>query len=144
MREIIRKSSVWVLFAAMLTLSAGVARAEDGEASAKEKDSDAYTFGLAFTIGEGVYFVHDEAYRGPVSLEVVPSFGWDWFKFDFGVSTTLESVKIAGTNVGNWNFTFRPGARLTPPLVSNVPPIRDPAGDPSGQLRLRADVRPRR
>ncbi len=64
-----------------------------------------------------MYFIDGDVYRGPVSLEVVPSFGWDWFKFDLGLYTTLESIKIAGTNVGNWNFTFRPGGRVTPPML---------------------------
>ena len=95
---------------AVATLAAGVAMAE-------EENSSGYTFGLALTIGEGMYFIHDGVFRGPVSLEVVPSFGWTWFKFDLGLVTTLESIRIAGTNVGDWNFTFRPGARLTPPII---------------------------
>jgi hypothetical protein len=64
-----------------------------------------------------MYFTHGSTYRGPVSLEVVPSFGWEWIKLDLGLSTTLESIEIAGTNWGHWNWTFRPGARITPPMI---------------------------
>ena len=100
------------LFSALAILFAvGTARADEGV----DADSGGYTMGVALTIGEGVYFVDGHGYRGPVSLEVVPSIGWAWFKFDLGVSTTLESVKIADTNFGDWNVTFRPGGRLTPP-----------------------------
>jgi hypothetical protein len=87
-----------------------------GEGSS-DGNSNAYGFGLALTIGEGMFFIHHDVYRGPVSLEVVPSFGWSWFKFDLGLATTLESVEIAGTDVGHWAFTFRPGGRLTPPML---------------------------
>jgi hypothetical protein len=104
-----------VLFVAALALSASAARA--GEARSDGSSGDGYRFGLSGTIGEGMYFVNDDVYRGPVSLEVVPSLGGVWAKFDLGLSTTLESIKIEGTDVGNWNFTFRPGARLTPPMT---------------------------
>ena len=106
--------SYGVVMAAFLGASA--ANAEEGAKEGSEGGNGG-TFGLAFTIGEGVYFLDGDAYRGPVSLELVPSFGWTWFKFDLGLSTTLESVEMAGTNIGHWNFTFRPGARLTPPII---------------------------
>jgi hypothetical protein len=99
-----------------MVLVAGTARAEGG-ADSKGADEGGYVWGVAFTIGEGMYFIDDDVYRGPVSLEVVPSFGWAWFKFDLGLSTTLESIRIGGTNLGYWNFTFRPGGRLTPPML---------------------------
>jgi hypothetical protein len=111
------KSTIRILVLVAITLAAGVARADDESQSAAAAKVNGYNFGLAFTIGEGMYFVHKDVYRGPVSLEVVPSFGWSWFKFDLGLSTTLESVEIAGSDVGHWNFTFRPGARLTPPSI---------------------------
>lgn len=88
-----------------------------GTAKADSAGKYDYTFGLAATIGEGMYFIHGDVYRSPVSLEAVPSLGWSWFKFDLGLLTTLESVKVAGSNVGHWNFTFRPGGRLTPPII---------------------------
>ena len=47
----------------------------------------------------------------------MPSIGRTWFKLDLGLSTTLESIRIAGTHVGDWNFTFRPGARLAPSFL---------------------------
>jgi hypothetical protein len=93
-----------------------------GQAKAYEDSRPSYNgyrFGLALTLGEGMYFFHygdyHDVYRGPVSLEVVPSYGWGWFKVDLGLYMTLESIRIAGGNVGNWNFTFRPGGRVTSP-----------------------------
>lgn len=86
-----------------------------GAAEAAEESNNDSGFSLNLTIGERVYFLDGDAYRGPVSLEVVPSFGWNWFKFDLGLYATLESIKIEGWNVGYWNFTFRPGGRVTPP-----------------------------
>ena len=110
MKRFLLRSTALVVSVAAITLAAGATRAEAAS-------SNGYTFGLALTIGEGVYFVHKSAYRGPVSLEAVPSFGWSWFKFDLGVSTTLESVRIAGSKLGYWNWTFRPGGRITPPMI---------------------------
>lgn len=119
------KTMIWFLLVTATTLGAGVASAEesaqsDSSSSKQSQSGDSeggIDFSLAFTIGEGVYFVNSDVYRGPVSLEVVPSVGWTWFKFDLGLSTTLESVEIGGTDLGEWNFQFRPGARLTPPMV---------------------------
>ena len=111
------KSIILIASVVAILLGAGVARAGEGASSSGSSSFNSYRFGLALTIGEGMVFIHKDVYRGPVSLELVPSFGWAWFKFDLGVSTTLESVQIAGTNAGNWNFTFRPGARLTPPFI---------------------------
>lgn len=109
------KTTALILTAATIILASGLASAEEsGDSSGSD---GGYQFGVALTIGEGMYFVDHDVYRGPVSLEVVPSLGWSWFKFDLGLSTTFESVKIAGTNVGDWNFTFRPGGRLTPPMI---------------------------
>jgi hypothetical protein len=110
MRHVSKIGIMMFVVAVVGTLASGMAMAE-------EEESSGYNFGLALTIGEGMYFIDDGVSRGPVSLEVVPSFGWAWFKFDLGLSTTLESIRIAGTNVGDWNFTFRPGARLTPPMI---------------------------
>lgn len=107
----------WMVGVIAILFAAGVARAEDASEAKGDAESSGYAWGVAFTIGEGMYFIDSDVYRGPVSLEVVPSFGWSWFKFDLGLSTTLESVRIAGTNVGYWNFTFRPGGRLTPPML---------------------------
>ncbi len=72
--------------------------------------ANAYTSSLSFSIGEGVYFIDGDTYRGPVSLELVPSLGWEMVKIDLGLYATLESLKSADRN-----FIFRPGARLTPP-----------------------------
>lgn len=115
--EGIRNRILGVLVVFAVTLAAGVAAADEGSQSEEGGAKSGYTFGLSLTIGEGMYFIHDSVYRGPVSLELVPSFGWSWFKFDLGLSTTLESIRIAGTHVGYWNFTFRPGGRLTPPMI---------------------------
>ena len=105
------KTTAIILGVAAITLATGAAKAAEESAFAHSG------FGLALTIGEGMYFVDDSVYREQVTLEVVPSFGWSWFKFDLGLYTTLESIEIQGTNVGNWNFTFRPGGRVTPPMV---------------------------
>ena len=107
------KSRARILFVVAMMLAAGAVRAgEQGAPTGR-----GYSFGLAITLGEGMYFIDDNVYRGPVSLEVVPSLGWTWFKFDLGVSTTLESIRIAGTHVGDWSMIFRPGGRLTPPVL---------------------------
>ena len=111
------KSTARVLFVVATILAAGAAKANEGSESGEAESSSSYDFGLAFTIGEGMYFIDGDVYRQQVTLEAVPSFGWSWFKFDLGLYTTLESIEIGGWNVGNWNFTFRPGGRLTPPMV---------------------------
>jgi hypothetical protein len=116
-KEDIMKFTASVLFAVAIVLSAGAVSAEEESQSMEGDSSRGYAIGLAATIGEGMYFVHGDVYRSPVSLELVPSIGWSWLKLDLGLSTTLESVRIAGTHVGYWNFTFRPGARLTPPMI---------------------------
>lgn len=112
------KRLAWLLMAVAITFAANVARAEGEEAEpAASEGGYGYRFGLAFTIGEGFYVVDNEVWRGPVSLEIVPSLGWEWFKFDLGLAVTLESIEIAGTDVGHWSFSFRPGGRLTPPMI---------------------------
>ncbi len=118
MKSIIRNMFAFMLLITMV-LGANSAKAEYAEGTQyDEKDNEpGYEVGLAATIGESVYFLDGTGHRGPVSLEVVPSVGWKWFKFDLGLSTTLESIRIEGTNIGYWNFTFRPGARLTPPIL---------------------------
>ncbi len=102
------KYTVRVLVVVAMLLAAGAAKADGGNES---------NFSLALTIGERVYFLDGDSFRGPVSLEIVPSFGWTWFKIDLGLYMTLESIRIEGWNVGYWNFTFRPGGRLTPPML---------------------------
>ncbi len=111
------KSTTQILLVVAITLAAHMANAEEESKSDKGSGERGYAIGLAATIGEGMYFIDSDVYRSPVTLEVVPSIGWSWLKFDLGLSTTLESVQIAGRNVGYWNFTFRPGARLTPPMI---------------------------
>jgi hypothetical protein len=106
-----------ILMVFAMTLAAGAASAEEESQEEDEGSSDGYRFGLQLTIGEGMYFIDHDVYRSPVSLELVPSLGWSWFKFDLGLSATLESIRIAGSHVGYWNFTFRPGGRLTPPMI---------------------------
>jgi hypothetical protein len=67
---------------------------------------------LSLSVGEGVYFIDGDTYRGPVSLELVPTLGWELIQFDLGLYATLESLKSADRN-----FIFRPGIRLTPPVI---------------------------
>lgn len=111
------KSILHILSALAIALASHTAEAEEGSRSDNENRNRGYSIGLAATVGEGMYFIDGNVYRSPVTLEVVPSLGWSWFKFDLGLSTTLESVRIENTNVGHWNFTFRPGGRLTPPMI---------------------------
>ncbi len=111
------KKAVTALFVVAIALAAVEARAEEGAGSSETGSKRGFTFGFAATIGEGMYFIDHHVYRGPVSLEVVPSIGWSWFKFDLGLYWTVESLRISDTRVGFWNFTFRPGGRLTPPMI---------------------------
>jgi hypothetical protein len=111
------KNAARILLAVAITLAAGVAGAEEESQAEDDGSSDDGGFGLMATIGETIFIIDGDGYRGPVSLEVVPSLGWSWLRFDLGLSTTLESLRIAGTSVGHWNFTFRPGGRLTPPMI---------------------------
>jgi hypothetical protein len=106
-----------VLLIVSIALAAGAARANEDSRSNERESSRGYSIGLQLTLGEGMYFIDSDVYRSPVTIEVVPSIGWSWFKFDLGLLTTLESIRIADTNVGYWNFTFRPGGRLTPPMI---------------------------
>lgn len=110
-----------LLIIVAMTMSAAVAMADEGseEGSGEQKSerSSGYNWGLDFTIGEGMVFHDGDVFRGPVNLELVPSFGWKWFKFDLGLLVTLESLEIDGSDIGHWNFTFRPGGRLTPPMI---------------------------
>ena len=108
------KTTAIILSVAAITLAAGAAKADE---SSEEFGWTSSGFNLGLSLGEGVYFVDGEAYREQVSFEVVPSWGWDWFRFDLGVLTTFESFRIGDTNVGNWNFTFRPGGKVTPPMI---------------------------
>ena len=109
MKHLSRMGIIVFTFVLMMSFKTTEALADSGKYD--------YSFGLAATIGEGMYIIDGDVYRSPVSLEAVPSLGWSWFKFDLGLLTTLESIKIAGSNVGHWNFTFRPGGRLTPPFM---------------------------
>jgi hypothetical protein len=115
MQNISKSGVTLVVLAVIALLLVSTARAqEDYQPSAT---GSGYTFGLAVTLGEQVYFIDSDAFRGPVSLELVPSFGWPLLKLDLGLYTTFESVQIGSSSVGHWNFTFRPGARLTPTLI---------------------------
>jgi hypothetical protein len=108
----------WMLIITSIALWAGLANAEESAESTQEDgESNGPSFGIYVTIGEGMIFIHSDVYRSPVSLEAVPSLGWSWFKFDLGLYTTLEDLPIADSSAGHWNFTFRPGARLTPPII---------------------------
>jgi hypothetical protein len=111
------RTTAWVLSLVAMTFAAGAASADRHDDSGESSENRGSTFSLAFTIGEGMVFYDGDVYRGPVTLELVPSFGWSWFKFDLGLYSTLESIRIEGTNVGYWNFTFRPGGRVTPPFL---------------------------
>lgn len=66
---------------------------------------------LSLTIGESLYVVDDEVLRGPISLEVVPSYGWEWISIDLGIYATLEELESSDRDL-----MFRPGFRITPPL----------------------------
>jgi hypothetical protein len=111
------KNTLQALAVAAVVLAAGAARAGTEAETEDGRDYADSGFGLMATIGETIYLIDGDGYRGPVSLEVVPSIGLTWIKFDLGLSTTLESLRVAGTSVGYWNFTFRPGGRLTPPMI---------------------------
>ncbi|PIV98410.1 MAG: hypothetical protein COW42_14820 [Deltaproteobacteria bacterium CG17_big_fil_post_rev_8_21_14_2_50_63_7] len=102
-----------LLFALAITFTAGVAAAEEGS----DSSSSSSDLSLAVTIGESAYFIDGSAYRGPVTLEAVPSIGWSMLEVDLGLCATLESIKVAGTNIGDWNFAFRPGVRVAPPIL---------------------------
>ncbi len=108
------KSTALVLSVAVVTLATGLARADDGS---ELSPFDHSGFGLALTLGEGMYFVHGSVYREQVTFEVVPSFGWSWFKIDLGLYIAFEDLWIPGFHSGSWNFTFRPGGRVTPPMI---------------------------
>jgi hypothetical protein len=108
------KTTALILTVAAISLTAGVAKAQEQSEPFGWTSSG---FELGLTLGEGVYFVDGDAYREQVSFEVVPSFGWEWFRFDLGLLTTFESFHVGDTNLGNWNFTFRPGGKVTPPMI---------------------------
>lgn len=111
------RSTVRTICAVAVLCAAGLAAAGEPSGATQATSRRSSGFGVALTIGEGIYFYGGGAYRGPVSLEVLPSFGGAWIRVDLGLATTLESVRIEGTHVGDWNFTFRPGARLTSPSM---------------------------
>ncbi|HPB51814.1 MAG TPA: hypothetical protein PLZ31_11410, partial [Myxococcota bacterium] len=106
------KKLAMLLAVVAITFASGTAKADGNDDSAQSGSSSPYHWGLAFTIGEGFYVIDNEVWRGPVSFEVVPSWGWDWFKFDLGLAVTFESLEIADTDVGHWSFSFRPGFRI--------------------------------
>jgi hypothetical protein len=108
------KTTAMILTVAAITLGTGVAKAEESSEGYEWTSSG---FNLGLTLGEGVYFVDGDAYREQFSFEVVPSWGWAWFRFDLGLLTTFESFQVGDTNLGNWNFTFRPGGKVTPPMI---------------------------
>ncbi|GMV43774.1 MAG: hypothetical protein AMXMBFR64_54900 [Myxococcales bacterium] len=66
---------------------------------------------MSLTVGESLYVVEREPLRGPFSLELVPSLGWDWIKLDLGIYATLEELESGGRDL-----MFRPGVRVTPPV----------------------------
>jgi len=91
-----------MLFAFLISTAPGAARA------------DLFRLGLA--IGEGMSINGGDVSRIPVSLELVPSLGWTWFKFDLGFYITLEDLQ-AGNVALDKNLTLRPGCRLSPPII---------------------------
>lgn len=67
---------------------------------------------LYVSAGQGLYlrgWDTADALRGPVSVEVVPSIGWDLIKLDLGVWIPTEQLKDRDQTV-----VLRPGVRLTP------------------------------
>jgi len=108
------KTTALILTVAAITLAAGTAKADE---SSEEYGWTGSGFNLGLTLGEGVYFVDGDAYREQFSFEVVPSWGWEWFRFDLGLLTTFESFQVVDTNLGYWNFTLRPGGKVTPPMI---------------------------
>jgi hypothetical protein len=116
-KEFVMKKLASLLIIVAMTLSAALAVADEGSSSKDSSSKSGYNWGLDFTIGEGMVFYQGDVYRRPVNLELVPSFGWKWFKFDLGLVVGLESLEVAGTDIGHWAFTFRPGGRLTPPMI---------------------------
>ncbi|MFA6034560.1 MAG: hypothetical protein WC889_16800 [Myxococcota bacterium] len=73
-------------------------------------------FRLGLSIGEGMAINGSSVSRIPVSLELVPSLGWTWFKFDLGLYITLEDLQ-AGNVALDKNLTLRPGCRFTPTFM---------------------------
>lgn len=108
------KTLIRSLFVLGIVFSTAAATAQETDGGASSSKG---VFKLDATIGESLYVLEGEAYRGPVSFELVPSFGWEYFRIDLGLGTTLESIEIGGTHVGEWAFLFRPGARLTAPIL---------------------------
>lgn len=77
----------------------------------RDDDDDGGSALLSISLGESVYFREDVAFRGPVSLSITPSFGWEWVKLDLGLFTTLEDLEDAP-----YALVLRPGVRFTPPI----------------------------
>jgi hypothetical protein len=95
-----------VMKRALLVLSAAAAVA------ALPAPARAVDGSLSLSVGESVVFHKGDTLRGPFSLELVPSVGWDWFKFDLGLYLTLEDIESSDRN-----FVIRPGFRITPPML---------------------------
>jgi len=93
-------------------LSANLAMADSRSASRR---GGAQHFALNLTLGETAFRISKKLYRGPFSLELMPSMEMGWLTVDLGLLTALEKVHIANTELGNWGITLRPGGRLTPP-----------------------------
>jgi len=82
------------------------------ETEVEDDDDGAGEALLSVSLGESVYFLDDDtAIRGPVTLAVEPSFGWEWVKLDLGLLTTLEDLEDVP-----YHFVLRPGVRITPPI----------------------------
>jgi len=67
---------------------------------------------LSFSLGEAVYFVDGDAERSPVSLELTPSYAFEWVKLDLALFAYVEDLDIVGPT-----FALRPGVRVTPPVL---------------------------
>jgi hypothetical protein len=111
------RSTAQALSVIAILLAAGSAQAGWHWHPSPSEQSRGHMLGLNLTLGEGVVFAGGEAYRGPLSLEVVPSIGVYHVRFDLGFYMTFEDLEIASTSAGYWNFTLRPGVRVFAPVA---------------------------
>ena len=75
MKLCLKRGILLLLVVFVSTFAASSALADEGSGPTESKADGGYRFGLAATIGEGMYFIHKDVYRGPVSLEVDPLAG---------------------------------------------------------------------
>ena len=67
MKLCLKRGILLLLVVFVSTFAASSALADEGSGPTESKADGGYRFGLAATIGEGMYFIHKDVYRGPVS-----------------------------------------------------------------------------